>query len=60
MSQSKALHLFIKYQSLHVRYQERADAYRRLSGRDVRVYSDDVARMAKSKANYYERMITNV
>lgn len=47
----EAKQLFIKYQSLHVQYQERADEYRRVTGKDVRVYSDCVARVALRKAN---------
>lgn len=58
MTTQQATRLFIKYQSLHIQYKERADAYRQPVGRGVKVYSDDVARMALNKANYYEGMIT--
>lgn len=57
MNQSKALRLFIAYQSLHQIYKERADAYRAMVGREVLVYSDCLARLALSKADYYERML---
>lgn len=52
--------LFIKYQSLHVQYKERADEYRRASGRDVLVYSDCVARVALRKANKYSMIAEGV
>jgi hypothetical protein len=54
MSQDKAIYLFIKYQSLYVKYSEKADNYRKAVGREVQVYSDLLARLALSKANYYE------
>lgn len=57
MPQNEAKRLFIAYQSLHQIYKERADAYRLQRGEKVQVYSDGLARLALSKADYYEGML---
>ncbi len=56
---AKAKQLWIKFFSLGIQYQERAEEYRAsVTTREVgRVYSDDVARMAFFKARYYEQFI---